>query len=386
MTPSEGHAAHAFGPMPDAIRGGAALVVAVAHTWQIFLYPLAPDSKAFYLLGSLAGWAVIVFFLLSGMLIAVSIKGRIDDGRFSPAAYFKARILRIHPPLIASVILVIAAVSVIQQFHLYGAESYLLPGDLASARPKAEFHWPDVLTTLGLTYWLVPEHGFLIFNGPLWSLSYEFWIYVLAGCLAAALVNRSLPFALASAALLYWIVFEADPLFVPIVIIWGAAFSVAWNWNRIGRLGSGAIALVGGAFLAAALWRAGSNIVDLFQDSRTDGPFLLTMSGFLLSCIVLLIRHQGQRPAGLTRLLERAGAFSYTLYLFHFPLMLFMLSLLRPLTYPLGLVGQVGLACFGLAVSIVVSRAAARFLEDRAFWSGFVSRLRVHPKRKERLS
>lgn len=350
----------------DAVRGGAALVVAVAHMWQIFLYPLTGDTLTFDILGGMASWAVAIFFLLSGMLIALSVRRRRAAG-FRFGDYMLARIIRIFPPLFASVALTLGCVAVIQGFELYGSEAYLLPGDLAAAREKAEIHWPSVLPTLLLTYWLIPSHSYIFFNGPLWSLSYEFWAYVLAGFCAAALYSRSVVSGALALALAGWIVLFAYPLFTTILIVWGLGFTAGYAWSAIGALRPAILIAAGIVLVAVSALFAGSDFAVLLTDGRPNAAFYICMSAALLCAMLVLVRKEG--PAGpVIRTLVVLSRSSYTLYLIHFPTMLLMLSLLRPLVHSHGLAGNALLGIVSLGVSVFLADRIARVAENRALW------------------
>jgi peptidoglycan/LPS O-acetylase OafA/YrhL len=88
--------------------------------------------------------------------------------------------------------------------------------------------------------------------------------------------------------------------------------------------------------------------------------FYIAVSVTILAVIVTLIRH-ARAPAWLIR----AGAFSYTLYLVHFPLMLLILSIGRPSVLALGLVGNAALALLSISVIPPVAALIARYAEDR---------------------
>jgi peptidoglycan/LPS O-acetylase OafA/YrhL len=356
----------------DAIRGAAALVVAVAHMWQIFLYPYAPDALVFRILGGMAGWSVAVFFLLSGILIALSIRRR-SAGSFALSDYLLARVVRIFPPLVAAVIVTIGCVAIIRVFGLYGSETYLMPGDLAAARARAEFEWSAVLPTLLLTYWLVPSHGYLFFNGPLWSLSYEFWAYVVAGLCAGALLRRSWALALPAAALIGWILLFAYSFFPTVLIVWGMGFAAGTGWRAIERWPTACLAAVAAACLGIAIAAAGDELAVLLVDGRANAVFYIGVSAALLACLTLILRKGGRRNH-CESLLIAASHSSYTLYLIHFPLMLLCLSLFRPIVHPFGLAAEALLAVLSLGFSILAAHHLARLVENRMLWRRLIAR------------
>lgn len=353
--------------MPHAIRGAAALVVAAAHMWQVFLYPLDKETGVFNVLGGLACWSVATFFALSGILIAWSIKRRSEDGGFDFYDFMAARVLRIYPPLVASVLVTIGVVLIIQGFELYGSENYLWPGDEAFAREKAELEWSAVWTTLALTYNLVPGHRFLSFNGPLWSLSYEFWLYVLAGLSCAAWLNRAWYAAIGAVVLIVmmFVVAHPTPPFWSVSAVWWAGFAVGWFWPAIERIQRRFIVLLRVGLIVTAVAVAGADLQEFLIGGYVgtrQNTFYVLFSGAIL-CVVALMMMSDVTP---WQWLIKTGAFSYTLYLIHFPLLMLMLSLFRPLIAPFGPAGHVVLAIGALVAVVSVSHRLGKVVENRA--------------------
>lgn len=357
--------------MPDAIRGFASILVAIGHAYQVFLYPLQGENIWLRIVGGLATWSVAAFFLLSGILIATSIKRRSTHTRFSFRHYIVARALRIWPPLLAAVVITVLTVAIIRGFNLYGAESYHLPGDLAAARDAATFNWSSVATTLTLTYQLWPGHEFMFFDGPLWSLSFEWWLYVLAGLGAAAVLNRSI-LALAGVACLAWLMFfhstASHPPFWAVSAVWGAGFAVGWNWTAVRRFKPSHVVIAIALFIAAAMVVAGSELF-VFVIAPYNGTqqhaFYVLFSLALLGAMVLLLAVPPSPRSIAVKILRYAGAFSYTLYLVHFPLFLLSLSLFRPLILKWGFWGHGFLAMASFVVVLLISDHLARVVENR---------------------
>ena len=143
----------------ESLRGAAALYVVLHHT-------IPYDSRLLNLpVGHLMRFgqeAVILFFLLSGFVINYSFKIT-KNKQFGN--YFAKRFCRIYIPL--------AAVMLVSYF----TQSY----------EAGKFLGPDIPALLGnlfmLQDWSVANPNVLVDpymgNGPLWSLSYEWWFYML---------------------------------------------------------------------------------------------------------------------------------------------------------------------------------------------------------------
>lgn len=357
-----------FGKASESVRGAAASIVAIAHGWQVFLYPFDADALPFKVLGSLATWSVATFFLLSGILIAISVKSRSSD-RFDFTKFIAARSLRIFPPLVLAIIVTVGAVMIIQYFDLYGAKNYLLPGDEAVAREFAYFSWSDAFSTLTLTYNLIPDVGFLSFNGPLWSLSYEFWLYVLAGLFASGLLNRSLSALIGATVLAAWMIFISNsiPPFWSVGVVWGLGFLLGWHWRVASAIATEWLLTISIACLLFSLVVARDDlntyIVSAYTGVRQQ-TFYVTFSAFI-SCLLILFLRSGLKDGMVIRSFAFIGSFSYTLYLIHFPLYLFVFSLFRPYILAYGLLGHVIMSFFAVFFVFIAAAISGHFVEDR---------------------
>lgn len=367
-----------LGTRPEQIRGGAALVVAAAHAWQVFLYPLDKDAIVFNVLGGAAMWAVATFFLLSGALIAMSIRKRIHrgEGGFNLWHYCDARVRRIFPPLLVATFITVACVVAIQAFDLYGAENYWMPGDEAVSRDSAHMEWQHIVSTVTLTYRLIPGTEALFFNGPLWSLVYEFWFYIVAGLAAAAAINRSWVACTGALALVFTMLFvsNASPSFGSLGIVWGMGFAAGWWWSHVTRIDRRFVFLACGVFVFTALATYWDNFLSLLVSSY-DTAFYILISAAILCAMILYLRYGGEGP--MSRFMAYAGGFSYTLYLVHFPLLMFSLSLFRPSVLQFGLAGHAALGMASLVATIFVAERISLVVERG--YRGKLAQMAAHP-------
>lgn len=143
----------------EAVRGAAAVYVVFHHTVPRDIEWL---GVKFGLLLSFGQEAIITFFLLSGFVITYSFQ---HTGNRSFGNYFSNRFCRIYIPLIAA---------------------YLITWLFESQRNGAPVN-PDIVNLLGNVFMLqdigseLPGSLFVPYleNGPLWSLSYEWWFYLM---------------------------------------------------------------------------------------------------------------------------------------------------------------------------------------------------------------
>jgi peptidoglycan/LPS O-acetylase OafA/YrhL len=332
------------------LRLAAAATVAAAHCVQICLYPvIGHQHPAAQAAGFAASIAVGLFFCISGFLIAHSIAARIvAPGRgFDWQGYLRARARRILPPFLFAVALTVLVVVLIRGAGLYGAETYLLPGDKESFRPSASVSLREVLWTLTLSYNLIPGHGSLLtLNGPLWSLSFEVWLY------AAALFwgigyggSRLWGYAAAFAVVAVPVGLD-NRLFTIFAALWLLAFASPRLWHAPGR-SARPVALLAGWWLAAVVLLASMvpEVRAMLVAPYGRWPANLLFIGNVLAIGCLLMAFY-VRPA--TAGAGAPGAaprdYSYTLYVTHFPLLALGFSLFRPLLDPRSVPQMAGLA------------------------------------------
>ena len=146
----------------DVVRFLAAFAVLVGHLDQDGGY------AAWLVIGDFSHAAVVVFFVLSGLVISHAAYARQADWQ----AYVVARFARIY-----SVVLPAVALS----FAIKAFAVWLDPVNLS-----AEFHANDLRlgNVLGSVFFLNEAWSVttdLPWNGPFWSLCYEVWYYVIFG-------------------------------------------------------------------------------------------------------------------------------------------------------------------------------------------------------------
>lgn len=170
-------------PQLDLIRGVAACAVAGGHLRNLFFqdYEKLQSPSAFckvlYFLTGLGHEAVVVFFVLSGFVIANSIVASIGKGTWSWRGYLISRLTRLWVVLIPAILLGVfldkAGIS-----SLVGGGIYRCVGFghvLRGTEPEQLSPTVVAGNLLFLQTILVPTVGS---NSPLWSLANEFWYYI----------------------------------------------------------------------------------------------------------------------------------------------------------------------------------------------------------------
>jgi peptidoglycan/LPS O-acetylase OafA/YrhL len=279
----------------DSIRGLSAIVVVIAH---VLMLTLPPDFPLVPVLRVSAQLAVLVFFAISGLLVTRSIVRNHDAGRFRWGAYACDRANRIVPPLLVAVALTV----VLSGFSLS-------PGEVAGM--------------------LLFVNGFAVdtpyINGPLWSLAIEVWLYALAG-----MVATRRPLVIAAAVLLFAALAFHSRLFVLLAAVWFAGSALTLGV----RLWVALVPMV--LLLAGMILRDGS--VTAFAARAT--PYTSMVAGMaIVAGLYAVVTQRVRLPAPF----KSSAAYSYTLYITHFPLALTASTMLDG--YPPGIrvLGGVGI-------------------------------------------
>jgi peptidoglycan/LPS O-acetylase OafA/YrhL len=316
----------------DALRGIAAICVLLNH-WKdanlIDYSRLGSDSPMLalaYAVLSLGRQWVIVFFVLSGYLVGGSVLNMFKRGTWSWRTYIFTRLTRLFIVLVPALILGAVWDWIGMQLPwsqaLYNGTSGLheLTANVhATLKPQVLLGNLAFLQTIPLPIirgGAVPIFGS---NGPLWSLSNEFWYYVAFPVLVILLwKKRGLASRAACAGgLVVWgwfVGLSITCLWIPwllgVAVVYLPTTTHQSAWTRR-------------AILAAAIlmFIAGLIIAKLYPGTLTDIALGVVVS-FLVW--VLLRCTSGPLSQLYTRIAQRAARSSYTLYLVHVPLLIFL--------------------------------------------------------------
>jgi peptidoglycan/LPS O-acetylase OafA/YrhL len=337
------------------LRGAAALQVALAHLRaEVFPSLRSVPDAALYFKGlafatGFAHQAVVVFFIISGWLVGGSLLNKLGQPQ-AVRSYAIDRATRLWTVLVPALLLM--ALVAIVAGRVDPAQA-----DFAPSNEYSLATWLGNL--LGLQTVLVPNFGG---NYALWSLANETWYYVLFPLLLLAIGGRRVPRQLAAVAAI-----SAVGLLLPWAItlyfvLWllGAAFSRV----RIECSTAQQAALVIlGACVSVYYRLTGSNDdlvpASFVQDLACSVPLLL-----LLSSLQRKIDPASQPLRATGRIAKVFSEFSFTLYVSHVPIIVFLRYAARTafgrdqlaVNQPLDL-----LAYFGVA-ALVVGAAYVSYL------------------------
>jgi len=286
----------------DMWRGGSALVVACAHAFQIFGSNYSPIYGRIF--SALAGAAVMAFFALSGFFIHKSLARCSSDG-LNWQSFLKSRVNRILPPFAACLVLTVFLWLMAPYFFVSGTREFITPTNRASY--SLDGFWQTVFF---LNNFFGPA---LSANGPLWSLTYEVWYYILACLLSMAFLKQRIG----------WIALPLL-LFLTARDVWFAIFGLIW-------LGGFGVSVLHGGVGIPKLQRVpvfllpiGFLVTLLIVPNALVGK-ITTIFHFAFGCWMVwhMANILNRTAVPEINFLVWAGTYSYTIYVFHFPILLF---------------------------------------------------------------
>jgi peptidoglycan/LPS O-acetylase OafA/YrhL len=298
--------------------------------------------------------AVLVFFVLSGLVVALPV---LRSARFSWTAYYPRRLVRLYLPVIASVLLACVWILVSHQDPAKAASLWLGPSSIAELTPQRVLGSMDVL------------FGDTSLNNPLWSLRWEviFSLALPVFVLVAVLGRR-----------VWWAVLLACIPLVFIGLLWGnqtfaylpvfligTVFAVklddAREWVSRPRVARW-VPVGGAAVLVLSLFAI--NLHWLVWGLRPGSVYLRTAAGALVVVgafgLVALAALWGPAMRLLaSRFFRWLGKISFSLYLVHVPIIIAVSYIVGPKRFALA-------AAVSIVASFVVAALFFRFVEGPA--------------------
>jgi peptidoglycan/LPS O-acetylase OafA/YrhL len=339
-------------PSVTGLRGVAALAVVAFHAYLLYAtrgYPSGPANPLFNY-----GWiGVDLFFVLSGFLLALPLLSRPANVREAGfwAAYLPKRFLRIAPPYYASILVVLAV------------------------QDKLSYLWAAPKDLLYHVFYVHNFHQpyFGSISGVYWTLAIEFQFYLVLPLAALLFTRRRWPYALAGSALLSlvwrfasfdpdrfsWLALQLPGFWAHFALGIAAARLHVDGWRP--RFNPNAMAVAWLVlFVVAPLHYLAGPGYSYGTHQQLTLTFLRPLLGLGFAGLILLTNVDG---GAFQRLLSHSvaqtlGEVSYSLYLIHVPVMLFVVR------YPANLLagfGAFALAC--VAGSVAAALAYYRLVE-----------------------
>lgn len=320
----------------DGLRGLAALYVMLGHArwllWEGFSDGFALHPERYSLLGKLAAYAsltlyyghqaVVFFFVLSGFVIHIRYAKSLRSGQskgFDLRSYLWRRFKRIYPIFLFA-FLATFVVDQIGNLNHYNIYSQSTPYSLINLNVLQNFSPPIAAGNL----LLIPDVGAWGSNGPLWSLRFEWWFYLIYP-LFWFMTRRSIKLSSFFVLILFILSFVRSWWPIPTFSIIFGAFPAWWMGALLAEVYTGRlripfarIAVLAGLFVILPFM-----VAPLVQISEPIQDFLwaLGFTGLLSACFAW------QNRGGSLGLVERLGFLgdiSYSLYVLHFPVLVFL--------------------------------------------------------------
>jgi peptidoglycan/LPS O-acetylase OafA/YrhL len=321
----------------DLLRGVASLGVLLGH-WKDAFFVDYNDAgshslflRAFYGAAGLGHQWVIVFFVMSGFLVGGSVLRAKETGRWSWRIYLLTRLTRLYIVLMPALLL--GGVLDWAGMHVHGSEGiyrgqsgmHALSSDvhlsLTAESFAANAAFLQTISLPGMKGKALTTFGS---NGPLWSLSNEFWYYLAFPVLLILLgVRRSL-FARSSCvfALLLWGWFVGSEIaLLGVTWLLGVSLSLLPGPRWRGRW-TGMLAIAGTTVCC---------ITAMVQNRNHAGIVADILLGIVVALLIWAILHCGTGPVpqAYIRVSQRSARSSYTTYLVHFPMLIFLKAILH---------------------------------------------------------
>ncbi|NOU70897.1 acyltransferase family protein [Paenibacillus sp. LMG 31458] len=304
----------------DFMRGLAAILVVMEHLGsRLFVgygYLQNPDAivKLLYLLNLLGGPAVIVFFVLSGLFISRTVLKTIFDNKWSWKSYLVNRLSRLYVVLIPALLLTFIADIIAS--HYFNYRWYIND-------------YTNIKSLIGNLFYLqnifVGAYGS---NAPLWSLSYEFWYYMLFPVLILILRNQRKALKIVYIIIALGILFMVGQRISSYFLIWLLGAFVLFL-PRIRLVKSKIIMSI--SFLLVCIAMLARPLVNngrLFVDHHTNNLFIVDLFiGLSFGFLIYTLLHgttKKNKTVRTNKWFEKTSkllaSFSFSLYLIHYPI------------------------------------------------------------------
>ncbi len=342
-------------PLLDFLRATAALLVLFSHTRGLYfhdsdvVYQSGFFMKLFYSITALGDQAVVIFFVLSGFLIGGSLADSMQRGSFDLVRYLIARFVRIY-------IVYMPALMITEGLFLFGSILFSDPG---AGHNRPPLFSAQQLDFGGLSQAICHLAGLQGFscpawkqNPPLWSLGYEWALYLFAPAIIQLIVWKASPVLRLIGGVLVFAISATlchDP-------------SGEWvYWFIAWFLGAGSYCVLRAGpvplpvgLLGAGLIIAGISMVLLRAASVVEtGAIIAAGTAIAIACRPML-----EFPLA-PHFFGWAAGFSYTLYAIHIPLEAFIVTIFINIGLPRVSVppSSVAFVQFGVTIAICLLTA-----------------------------
>ena len=309
----------------DALRGLAALSVLLMHFRQLFFVPYkdAAPGFALHLLFAVTAFghqAVVIFFVLSGFFISAAVLQRWSEQRWSWQDYLVSRLTRLYVVLIPALLLC-AMWDRLGMYLSHNADLYTRPLlRFGLTQVSSQSSWTVFLGNLGfLQEIVVRPFGS---DSPLWSLSYEWWFYILFPLSLTAFRSsgRERLYAALGATALFGAI---GPQLRRYFLIWMMGAAIHWFGQGSQRRAFWSAPATLIAAIAGFLMSLAVALVEMPLGGDIYWTDFLLGATFTLLVYCLVQRKRVSKHGPYRQIATVLAGSSYTLYLVHLPFLFF---------------------------------------------------------------
>jgi len=356
----------------DILRALSSFFVLLGHTYQSLILPRVEVSPIITkVIFALAEYSVMVFFALSGYMITLSIYKNVSDSyftSFNANKFFKDRLIRLYPPLILSTLI---AVIVYFLSHELGLELLDHNGkkivELGVGIHASLFFLQNLFVDLFPTP---------LMNSPLWSLSHEFWFYVIGMLSVLVIVNKKGVALLCLLVLVLTLIIlgKWQPFFLGF-LVWlmgGGLAILRQNRTKIGKKGFFCLSVL--LLVSLILWSL--FFTKIFNLDWFEAKYIFGFC-FILS-LTMFLYYQGRFLNQLIcnnqlfLFLQKSASYSYTLYLIHWPLLIFIHSIFLAMGLSSGAYIAIEVL-LSLFLILKTAKVCSCFVENKVWILGLLS-------------
>lgn len=292
----------------EAVRGGAALYVFLGH---FIVGSFAVKTNLLSVFFRFGQEAVILFFLMSGFVIELS---RLRK-KISFQEFFLKRFLRIYPLFLLAIILVLAY----QIRYNLPIDIKTLVGNLLMLQDAAFLKPGTIVGTYG--------------NVALWSLSYEWWFYMLFVPISSFKNKNAVAMTIVAISAILYFIYPIQP------VRWLMYFGIWWSGVMLADLLvlgemnlKNCITKIMGPLLGLPLVLSIIKATTLKFESIGVYPILEIrhfLGAIMFIIIALIWRKKNWFGYNYFSFFEKIAPFSYGLYVLHLPLILIFETLFQ---------------------------------------------------------
>lgn len=325
-----------FSTLLNVCRWISAFLVALGHVRHLVFvdYKYVENKNIFikglYFITGLGHEAVVVFFVISGFLVG-GLTVRKWAVKICYKDYFAARFSRIYSVLIPALVIGAGLDYVGSSFfnlsEIYTNSSRYHTNSLnfvISNQLDSVTFFGNIFNLQGV---LVPVLGS---NGPLWSLAYEWWYYVIFAAILGFIFDKNIFIKILSISVMI-----LTSTFLPAnVIIWMAIWMMGVCVYLYGESSlPKPPRLIGIAFflIACVLSRISHNTENLLEPEPMLSAFIRDFGFGLAFSLLLLGYYNLNFNIKNINTHKFLADFSYSIYLFHFPLFVFVIAITHDL-------------------------------------------------------